>query len=134
MAAIQVNMRVPEVLLARIDAAADEGKRSEWILEACRRRLDGIPISSNGRFPHGEIGEGAPKPDMAVLREICDGKGLDGGGERYQSDSALPGEFTEPPSNAKLCIVCESPMRSVKGKWACADPSCAKYGIEQKPR
>ena len=32
------------------------------------------------------------------------------------------------------CIVCESPMREVKGKWACVDVGCAMYGREQRCR
>lgn len=34
-------MRVPDILLSRIDHAAGEGERSKWILDACRMRLDG---------------------------------------------------------------------------------------------
>lgn len=30
------------------------------------------------------------------------------------------------------CRVCDSSMRLVKGKWACCDPSCGQYGIEQR--
>jgi hypothetical protein len=33
-------IRIPDVLQARIDAVAGKGKRSAWILEACRIRLD----------------------------------------------------------------------------------------------
>lgn len=40
MAAIQVNVRFPEVLLARIDSEAGDGNRSQWILESCRMRLN----------------------------------------------------------------------------------------------
>ena len=34
----------------------------------------------------------------------------------------------------EVCSVCEGSMREVKGKWACTDESCAKYGVEQKAK
>lgn len=37
----QVNVRYPQELLDSIDKTAGFGKRSEWIFEACRMRLDG---------------------------------------------------------------------------------------------
>lgn len=50
MAAIQVNVRVPEILLSRIDKDAGDGERSKWILDACRMRLDGLAHGPND--PH----------------------------------------------------------------------------------
>ena len=157
MAAIQVNMRVPEVLLARINAAGG-GDRTKWILEACRMRLDagGRARASdvkteNAGGDHIKVthhaGQQTPdpssKPNMASLREICEGKmPLDADpGQCFSCGAILPLDTDsicckrcdagEPPPS---CIVCENPMREVKGKWACADVSCGKYGVEQKPR
>ena len=69
------------------------------------------------------------KPDMQALQEICEGKiqvtTNSAGGWPHTVSVDLP---------PNLCIVCDSPMRQVKGKWACADMSCWKYGVEQKPR
>jgi hypothetical protein len=79
MAAIQVNIRIPEVLLSLINSAAGEGKRSEWILEACRMRLDsgrGKAIDPSAFQPE-DIGPTPTvhfKPDMQALRAICAGK------------------------------------------------------------
>lgn len=96
---IQVNVRYSNVLLARIDAAAGEGKRSEWILEACRMRLDTVGDSSAADVktvnagvaslpstPHaGSNPDHSAKSTMQDLRDICAGKivkssyeGLDG--------------------------------------------------------
>lgn len=67
----QVNARYPEILLARIDAAAGAGKRTEWILEACRMRLDaGVAQKVEHRATDPEAGGSIPpprsKPDMAA--------------------------------------------------------------------
>ena len=133
-------MRVPEVLLARINAVAGD-ERTKWILEACRMRLDGesVPERLNGSGVIARMSEQSgvmgsnpitspSKPDMAALREICEGN--------------LPDKWAEPMTAGQIermipdpvCVVCESPMRKVKGKWACPDMSCGKYGVEQKPR
>jgi hypothetical protein len=80
---------------------------------------------------------------MAALREICAGKMIvneDGSGwtgiettvKRDGTNfhqSYIAGRPTTP-----TCIDCDLPMREVKGKWACADVSCAMYGKEQKER
>jgi hypothetical protein len=73
------SLRIPDVLRARIDAAAGEGKRSEWILEACRMRLDGEGPhrlardgnQSGARFDSAAV---PPKPDKQALRAICASK------------------------------------------------------------
>lgn len=78
----QVNMRVPEVLLARIDSAAGEDGRSKWILEACRMRLDCLQAASdpiysshNPSKDNFEINPSVdPKAIISHLRDICDGK------------------------------------------------------------
>ena len=71
------TIRIPEIVQARIDSAAGGGKRSEWILEACRMRLDGdtsVAEEAGGFSVVGSIP--APlstKPDMQVPRDICAG-------------------------------------------------------------
>ena len=94
------SLRIPNVLRARIDKAAGEGKRSEWILEACRMRLDGInpsgrlqaaidgvpydePAMFGSKLPDdpprtaaGAAAHIAAKPDLQALRDICAGNGL----------------------------------------------------------
>jgi hypothetical protein len=110
------TIRIPDVLRARIDSAAGDGKRSEWILEACRMRLDG-PIV--GKVP------------SQALREICAGKRDEGRTDPMNDVKARPNEAAV-PSDPKPCVECTNPMREVKGKWACADASCAMYGKEQK--
>jgi hypothetical protein len=72
MAAIQVNMRVPEVLLARINAAAGE-QRTAWILEACRMRLDRIDCPGSNPGSEG-ISLGQLKPNIRTLHDIFAGK------------------------------------------------------------
>ena len=134
-------MRVPDVLLARIDTAAS-GERTKWILEACRMRLD---KTGSGEEPqtHQTTGVGTglgqlpdnressaltspTTPNMAALREICAGNL-----EPHIEDST---GFRGVDHPIKPCVVCDSPMREVKGKWACVDQSCGMYGKEQKPR
>ena len=140
------SLRIPDVLRARIDkAAGGSGKRSEWILEACRMRLDGpIPgkVVSVGTV---QPPDGLPpipyfqvestdfpslkrKPDMAALREICAGNTPAMPSDAYYDAGAGVHSTLQP----RLCVVCDSPMREVKGKWACADQSCAMYGREVK--
>jgi hypothetical protein len=71
----QVNVRYSNILLARIDSAAGEGKRSEWILEACRMRLEGsrgIGEATSSSNEH-ELPDSS-KLDMQDLRDICAGK------------------------------------------------------------
>jgi hypothetical protein len=140
MAAIQVNMRVPEVLLARINAVAGD-ERTKWILEACRMRLDGDAgaaesVCASKRVAEGHSFGGCPsgrtgwfesitpatKPDIAVLRAIC-------AGQPVEADEGAWTNLELPP-----CSECAGDLRNVKGKWACADVSCGKFGVEQKPR
>jgi hypothetical protein len=64
---------------------------------------------------------------LAALREICAGK-IHPDDTLAKMGAAGHGSGLADP----VCIVCESLMREVKGKWACADVSCAKYGVEQK--
>lgn len=72
MAAIQVNMRVPEVLLAQINAAAGD-ERTKWILEACRMRLDGgRPEVSESQTPATQDASLVIQP-LADLRAIAAG-------------------------------------------------------------
>ena len=62
---------------------------------------------------------------MDTLQNICAG--------RLTPAAPFQAEVTSdrfsPP-----CVVCEAPMREFKGKWACADLSCGKYGVEQRLR
>ena len=136
--------RLPEILVKRIDSAAASGgvSRAQFIAEACRMRLDGCdigvksfePLSS---LPHSDAGEmaglsrseypGKLKPDMAALREICAGKVQQHVNQVMQPVEADEGAWTNlelPP-----CSECAG-----EGKWACADVSCGKFGVEQKPR
>ena len=138
--------RLPEILVKRIDAAAESGgvSRAQFITEACRMRLD-MAGDNSTRVGLGSQPEPAPKPNMAALREICAGKVQD---RVSDGCSPLRSEGGESPGNGgsqnsmlgkdghpvRLCVECESPLREVKGKWACADASCAMYGKEQKPR
>jgi hypothetical protein len=65
----QVNARYPKDLLARIDAAAGEGKRSEWILEACRMRLDGrvAELADAGDLKSSSLGSDGSSPSSATI-------------------------------------------------------------------
>ena len=63
--------------------------------------------------------------DMAALREICAGN-VNAGPDAADTQEAI--------ARQPRCVVCDEPMREVKAKWACADVSCAKYGVEQKAR
>ena len=67
--------RLPEILVKRIDAAAESGgvSRAQFITEACRMRLD-MAGDNSTRVGLGSQPEPAPKPNMAALREICAGK------------------------------------------------------------
>ena len=128
--------RLPEMLVKRVDAAAASGgvSRAQFIAEACRMRLDGAagsrPIARHMSEPPQDLNEsgqvsGSGKPDMASLRAICAGDLI---------GKPLTMEDVEAMRPDLPCSVCELPMREVKGKWACSDVSCSKYGVEQKPR
>lgn len=87
--------------------------------------------------------EAVPGPSIgdvpvAVLRKICAGN-LDRGFTPASTEdrkviSELMREVEEHNGmrDAPLCVVCEASLVPSKGKWACGDQSCAKYGIEQK--
>ena len=80
------SIRIPDVLYGRIKAASD-GSMAEWILEACRMRLDGdtsVAEEAGGTSVGGSIPPPQSiKPDMQALRDICAGKI----GEAVYSDS-----------------------------------------------
>jgi hypothetical protein len=135
--------RLPEILVKRIDAAAESGgvSRAQFIAEACRMRLDATGGEDEGCDPVGVggtrvlVGSGngldqRPPVDMATLREICAGKVtyVPGPASSPDSEGWAHGEMVA----VRPCAVCDSPMREVKGKWACADASCAMYGREVK--
>lgn len=150
----QVNVRYSNVLLARIDTVAGEGKRSEWILEACRIRLDeelaipaewasiternkGKPLAEHESYPAsantGSIAgivreHPIGKPDLEAL--------VSGIMERREDsdiqDASAQLSEGKMPWPSERCSECDSCMREVKGKWACVDQSCAMYGREQK--
>lgn len=66
---------------------------------------------------------------IQALREICEGKVVT---LPDKWASPMTAEQVEKMAPDPVCVVCDSPMREVKGKWACVDQSCAKYGVEQK--
>ena len=119
------SLRIPDVLQARIKSVSQGEGMAAWILEACRMRLDGdtsVSEEAGGTSVAASIpAPQSTKPDLAALREICAGTPIP---DLEITDS---GEVAVKP-----CIVCDTPMREVKGKWACADQSCAMYGREQK--
>jgi hypothetical protein len=146
--------RLPELLVKRMDAAASSGgvSRAQFIAEACRMRLDGPiagrvvsvgtvqPPDNLPPLPYFQV-ESTDYPGLerkkAALREICEGKinALHVPNIKpWQAGYNAAIDDVLPIVQGKLCIVCESPMREVKGKWACADLSCGKYGVEQRPR
>ena len=94
MAAIQVNMRVPEVLLGRIDAVA-EGKRTAWILEACRMRLDDEPQGMTVLNPDGTI-----EPVVWEKPTIEDRKAI---AMQAMSDALMLDHPAEAPETIELC-------------------------------
>jgi hypothetical protein len=81
------------------------------------------------------------KSDLEALRAICEGKPMDDA-DRHHAETcgceALGGVCDKVSHDqtdySPRCVVCDSPMRDVKGKWACQDVSCGKYGVEQKVR
>lgn len=97
--------------------------------EAVAKQLSGVQVV--GESPTLQLELRKPKPDMKSLQDICDGKGL--GAIKYHSkEDFLEEAIASVP--VKLCVVCDAPMRDLKGKWACSDVSCAKYGLEQRPK
>src|SRR5580693_8094568 len=96
MAAIQVNMRVPEVLLARINAAAGDD-RTKWILEACRMRLDaGNGFESHQPRPAGASPKGCDTASHAPAKPNVDSpEGLVSEGNRQVAAEvqSLPSGF-----------------------------------------
>lgn len=71
------TIRIPDVLQAMIDQAADKGERSNWILEACRMRLDSGDSSKVEQRPSSPQVEGSipsPRSNIQDLRDICAGK------------------------------------------------------------
>ncbi len=143
-------MRVPEVLLARINAAAGD-ERTKWILEACRMRLDGVAGIDKSAVSKGTTGsqtldtgtnvkspaeakepQTPPKPDMQALRDICAGKGIADVAYLSELDGSLAKAMAAEP--ARICRECEKPMKTAEGRWACVDMSCAMYGLEQRSK
>jgi hypothetical protein len=67
----------------------------------------------------------------ADLREICTGIFATPPRKFEATLETKDGVGIEHPL-VPLCVVCGTPMREVKGKWACPDASCAMYGREVK--
>ena len=102
-------------------------------------RLNGSGVIARTSGQSGVVGSNptAPiKPDMQALQEICAGKiTKEGWGFELPAGATITSsEVSICDIVMPICIVCDSPMREVKGKWACQDVSCGKYGVEQKPR
>ena len=136
-----ITLRLSADIVAQVNTEAEREQRSRaWVIQRRLRESYGNQVG-DGRAGVGK----EPKPDMAALREICAGKVQD---RVSDGCSPLRSEGGESPGNGgsqnsmlgkdghpvRLCVECESPLREVKGKWACADASCAMYGKEQKPR
>ena len=132
---VSYTLRMPDDLRRLIAQAAKSGGVSDaqLVIDACWRYLDGCSASSLSPSPTAQLAGIAPsgypgplKPDMAALRDICAGTVPV---HRHGNYDPLV-EMRQ----IQLCNTCESPMREVKGKWACQDVSCGKYGVEQKIR
>ena len=130
-----ISIRLPVDLVARInlDMLAESRSRSKVIELRLRSvygtdrvhehdagGLHGAETMKHEWETKASIVAGIEK--RAALREICAG-----------TIPANVGTIEPPPlQHWPACLECDSPMREVKGKWACSDASCAMYGKEQK--
>jgi hypothetical protein len=88
------TIRIPDVLQNRIDMAAGDNGRSQWILEACRMRLD----LGSDLVERAHLAQGEPKPDMQSLRDICVGN------IRRTPEVLVRPEFSAQPASPEIAI------------------------------
>jgi hypothetical protein len=146
---VSYTLRMPDDLRRLIAQAAKSGGVSDaqLVVDACWKYLDktGSGVESQ-TYQNAGVGNGLgqpannressaltspTKPDMQALRDICAGN-IGPKTEDAYIDDLIREDVESHQLLTKLCIVCEEPMREVKGKWACSDPSCAMYGREVK--
>ncbi len=85
------------------------------------RELRGDGSMAEHRTASPEVVSSNPTP-RSVVEKALRSVGADSG-RLIEAEAAVP-----------KCAACEGSMSQVKGKWACADTSCGKYGVEQKAR
>ena len=124
---LSYTLRMPVDLKRSLEKAANRAGMSvaSLIVKACWHELDrDRGVVPEARDADRELVAQQPRPTIEDLRDVCAGKlGREPKvAEIVSVDSA--------PQLQKFCIVCDSPMREVKGKWACADVSCTMCGIE----
>jgi hypothetical protein len=78
-----VQMRVPDDLLERIDAAADGSSRTAWLLGLATRRLDDTapgphaPVTASSPQGQRSIGPGLPSPGGTCMWSACHSRDTD---------------------------------------------------------
>lgn len=98
-----ISLRVPNGLLAEIDAQARRESRSR--AQVIVMRLQGVIVTR-----------------VEVAREPS----------IHPSSMERPVTFIEmEPEPQHLCRSCEGAMGKIKGKWVCRDQSCSMCGMEQ---
>jgi hypothetical protein len=129
--------RLPEMLVLRIDKAAESGgvSRAQFIAEACRMYLDKGSAAQPDRAPAVGL-----KVDGSISSLSSNPSKMNDAMSAFISKLPAPMATPVEPEETdplRSCSECDKAMISklIKGRsWvhACSDKACPMYGIERK--